>query len=408
MSDDVHRASGRVISSVAVEDDVLRFEFTDGSSLKVWDAADLFCERRYLSCDDTLQHFGGASFRGLEVRDAETGDGDDGCHEVQFLVVSTSLGTFTVASHNEHNGYYGGFDISAEFSEAKPCDASDEKVAELARLYVGMTPQQIAAHEDWVRRYKAEKAEAADRAAEREMARRARLRAMTDEQVSEHLAREGMEPEAFLGDLAHAGYVRRTSRRVDGGAVAGSTPDIRFEVIGRRLGIVTAKVSLTLEALQAAAAETGLDVQSFRRLTVTYPEIDPEDATLLPAGSPGEAYLLPKVRAALLRGDRAFGIRAAMATAKRNGWRLLDAAGEPVASLPPAAAAGTAIELQTGAEYDECGEDGIDPDALVLVEVEYFKHEPGEAEGFYRLATFTGCPRGRRLAELCLDAARGA
>ncbi|MET7242943.1 hypothetical protein ABZT49_06200 [Methylobacterium sp. EM32] len=406
MSDDVHRASGRVISSVV--DDVLRFEFTDGSSLKVWDDGQRCCERRYLSCDDALQHFSGASFRGLEVRDVETGDSDDGCHEVQFFVVSTSLGTFTVASHNEHNGYYGGFDISAEFSEAKPCDASDAKVAELARLYVGMTPQQIAAHEDWVRRYKAEKAEAADRAAEMEMARRARLRAMSDEQVSEHLAREGMEPGEFLGDLAHAGYVRRTSRRVDGGAVAGSAPDIRFEVIGRRLGIVTAKVSLTLEALQAAAAETGLDVHAFRRLTATYPEIDPEDATLLPAGSPGEAYLLPKVRAALLREDRAFGIRAALATAKRNGWRLLDADGEPVEALPPAAAAGTAIVLQTGAEYDECGEDGIDPDALVLVEVEYSKDEPGEAEGFYRLATFTGCPRGRRLAELCLDAARGA
>ena len=32
-------------------------------------------------------------------------------HEVQFLEIKTSKGIFTMSTHNEHNGYYGGFAI---------------------------------------------------------------------------------------------------------------------------------------------------------------------------------------------------------------------------------------------------------------------------------------------------------
>ena len=46
-----------------------------------------------------------------EIREAPNEPDEYGDHEVQFLLVNTSIGTFTVASHNEHNGYYGGFDI---------------------------------------------------------------------------------------------------------------------------------------------------------------------------------------------------------------------------------------------------------------------------------------------------------
>lgn len=42
-------------------------------------------------------------------------------HEVQFLVVHTDKGDLTMSSHNEHNGYYGGFSIEARVS--KPEDS---------------------------------------------------------------------------------------------------------------------------------------------------------------------------------------------------------------------------------------------------------------------------------------------
>lgn len=38
-------------------------------------------------------------------------------HEVQFLHVKTSKGSFAVSNHNEHNGYYGGFNVEASLEE---------------------------------------------------------------------------------------------------------------------------------------------------------------------------------------------------------------------------------------------------------------------------------------------------
>ena len=35
-------------------------------------------------------------------------------HEVQFLEIKTDRGVLTMANHNEHNGWYGGFWIVAE------------------------------------------------------------------------------------------------------------------------------------------------------------------------------------------------------------------------------------------------------------------------------------------------------
>ena len=46
----------------------------------------------------------------VRVRLASSEHNED-CHEVQFLEVKTSKGSFTMSSHNEHNGYYGGFSI---------------------------------------------------------------------------------------------------------------------------------------------------------------------------------------------------------------------------------------------------------------------------------------------------------
>ena len=47
-----------------------------------------------------------------------------GVHEVQFLNIETSLGIITFETHNEHNGYYGGFYIKAVYHET----VKEEKV----------------------------------------------------------------------------------------------------------------------------------------------------------------------------------------------------------------------------------------------------------------------------------------
>jgi len=102
------------------EDDALHFRFAEGPGLRVADEGQSCCEHRYMVCDDDLSSFVGSKITGMELVDGPDAAVDDeryGCSEVQFLNVSTTSGVFTVASHNEHNGYYGGFWIQCSEEE---------------------------------------------------------------------------------------------------------------------------------------------------------------------------------------------------------------------------------------------------------------------------------------------------
>jgi hypothetical protein len=115
-------AQGRTIAALRIDpegnggDGVLQLEFA-GGVLTIRDAGRSCCESRYMTTDDALAAHVGAVFLGVEVRDGPEST-DDEPHEQQFLLVNTSAGTFTVVTHNEHNGYYGGFWLEATFDEA--------------------------------------------------------------------------------------------------------------------------------------------------------------------------------------------------------------------------------------------------------------------------------------------------
>lgn len=96
---------------------VLVFEFGDGARLKIYDDGQSCCETRYMRTDDTLIEFYGAILLGAEIKDAPNITDQYGDHEVQFLEIKTDKGAFTMASHNEHNGYYGGFAIVCELED---------------------------------------------------------------------------------------------------------------------------------------------------------------------------------------------------------------------------------------------------------------------------------------------------
>lgn len=103
-------AIGKRIAELSLIDDVLYFEFHDGSRIKIFDDGQSCCELRYMHTDDNLSDYLGARLIGVEIKKGPTMEDDwGGAHEVQFLEVQTSSGSFTLASHNEHNGYYGGF-----------------------------------------------------------------------------------------------------------------------------------------------------------------------------------------------------------------------------------------------------------------------------------------------------------
>lgn len=105
---------GKRIASVELVADELRLAFTDGAVLRIYDDGQSCCESRYMRTDDDLPTFAGATLRGVEVRDATdiACDGEDS-HEVAFLVVHTDGGDIVCSTHNEHNGYYGGFAMKA-------------------------------------------------------------------------------------------------------------------------------------------------------------------------------------------------------------------------------------------------------------------------------------------------------
>ena len=109
----VQTSIGKIIEKVSLEDNKLVFNFTDGTGLKMFDDGQSCCEDRYMSTDDDLNGFKGATLLDFELKNVSNVENEYEVHEIQFLDVKTSNGVFQMANHNEHNGYYGGFWIAA-------------------------------------------------------------------------------------------------------------------------------------------------------------------------------------------------------------------------------------------------------------------------------------------------------
>lgn len=96
-------------------ENTLSVRFTDGTGIGFTDDGQQCCEARHMSVDgDDLSEFVGAKYVEAFVKDGPEIEYEYGVHEVQFLEIRTSKGSITVSAHNEHNGYYGGFDIVVE------------------------------------------------------------------------------------------------------------------------------------------------------------------------------------------------------------------------------------------------------------------------------------------------------
>lgn len=132
---------GKKITDAEVKDDALylTFEGTD-KKLKIEDGGQSCCENRYMTTDDDPKSLIGGNLRAIEEREGEDvkdpcyrceGRGTDldgeecvSCsgskvcswsdHETAFVIVSTDQTSITLCTHNEHNGYYGGFALRVE------------------------------------------------------------------------------------------------------------------------------------------------------------------------------------------------------------------------------------------------------------------------------------------------------
>lgn len=114
---DVRKAIGLDIEALHCGDDfTLRFKT---GTLVLADVMHNCCETRTITCDDDLPSFVGARLLGIEVLEGDgKHDGYHDVHETMFVRIHTNKGDIVVCTHNHHNGYYGGFDLQATWSDA--------------------------------------------------------------------------------------------------------------------------------------------------------------------------------------------------------------------------------------------------------------------------------------------------
>jgi hypothetical protein len=119
------------IIKATLANDRLYLYLAHGVQLIISDNAQSCCERRYMVCDDNVQDLVGSMLKDIELRDGgkeETGNEND-LHETSFVHVITDTGSVVLCTHNEHNGYYGGFGIEIEQNAVwkwKPEDHGEE------------------------------------------------------------------------------------------------------------------------------------------------------------------------------------------------------------------------------------------------------------------------------------------
>ena len=112
----------RKITHIHLGDAVLDIYFDDGTYLSIYDGGQQCCEHRYMSCSDRLEDYVGCILLDIEMKeciydeDRKGSDIWDDVLDIQFLDIITSGGTFQLSFYNEHNGFYGGWDIEAELN----------------------------------------------------------------------------------------------------------------------------------------------------------------------------------------------------------------------------------------------------------------------------------------------------
>lgn len=117
---------GQQLQAISVDDNKLVLEFPTCLLLVNDENHDAGCDTtRYMTTDEEdIGYYIGALFFGLELKPVDPRNSTNlaydedgnryGQHDISFLDVHTSRGVFSLACHNEHNGYYGGFDLQVK------------------------------------------------------------------------------------------------------------------------------------------------------------------------------------------------------------------------------------------------------------------------------------------------------
>jgi hypothetical protein len=105
---------GRTIVDAKVNENALIMKFDDGVTVRLWDNGQSCCESRYITCDDDAKNLIGGKLVKIEVSEGGNIPCEYGAHETCFVEVATDKAHIKLCTHNEHNGYYGGFGLSID------------------------------------------------------------------------------------------------------------------------------------------------------------------------------------------------------------------------------------------------------------------------------------------------------
>lgn len=108
---------GRTIIDASVDENRLLLKFDDGVSVRLWDSGQSCCEHRYITCDDNPKDLIGGKLVKIEAVGGDDIPAEYDTHEICFVEVATDKAHIKLCTHNEHNGYYGGFGLSIDEME---------------------------------------------------------------------------------------------------------------------------------------------------------------------------------------------------------------------------------------------------------------------------------------------------
>ena len=104
---------GQKILSASINDNRLKLALSNGKNIEIWDDGQSCCEVRYIQTDDDVSDLVGNVLTRIKTKEApNVSDEDTEVHEIVFVEIGTDKSSITLVSHNEHNGYYGGFDLT--------------------------------------------------------------------------------------------------------------------------------------------------------------------------------------------------------------------------------------------------------------------------------------------------------
>ena len=93
-------------------------QFTNGLVVKIYDAGQQCCEQRYVSTDDDINSVKNHKLIDIVSKPiSESIVENDERQDICFIEIITTGGCITLVNHNNHNGFYSGFDLTIE--EAK-------------------------------------------------------------------------------------------------------------------------------------------------------------------------------------------------------------------------------------------------------------------------------------------------